>query len=589
MARRMQSVDVALVGGGMTAAIIGKHLAESGNTVVALERGEMRQTVPDFQSPQMHDELRHSVRYALMQNPAVQTLTFRNFPGQQALPMRQLGSFLPGEGVGGAMVHWNGQTWRFQPEWFELRSWARQRYGDGFLSDEVSIQDWGISYDELEPHYDFFERVTGIGGVAGNINGNIRQGGNPFEGPRKSDYPNPPMKRSLAGDLFARAASSLGHHPFPVPSANMTRRYTNPYGAEMRPCMYCGYCETYGCEHFAKASPQIAILPAALKEKNFELRTRAHVLRIDWDKASKQATGVTYIDARGEEVFQPAQMVVLCAFAFHNPVILLNSGIGTPYDPKTRTGTVGRNYTYQTMTGVSVFYDKDTRINPYMGAGALGVAVDDFNNGSFDHGPHGFVGGAYIAAYTTGGRPINYHPVPPGTPRWGAAWKKAVAENYNSTVSLTVHGSSTPHPNNYLGLDSTYKDAYGQPLGMLSFDFPYNDRLMARFLTEKAWRIGEAMGGKAMSVNWLGDHYSIVPYQTTHNAGGTIVGTDPKTSVVNKYLQSWDLHNLFVVGSSCFPQNGGYNPTGTVGALAYWALDAMLQRYMKSPGPLVPQ
>lgn len=163
-----------------------------------------------------------------------------------------------------------------------------------------------------------------------------------------------------------------------------------------------------------------------------------------------------------------------------------------------------------------------------------------------------------------------------------------MAANYNSTVTIGVHGSSIPHPNNYVGLDSSYTDAYGQPLGMVTFDFSYNDRLMSRFLTEKAWRIGEAMNGRSLSVSWLGDHYSIVPYQTTHNTGGTICGTDPQTSVVNKYLQSWDLHNLWVVGSSCFPQNGGYNPTGTVGALSYWALDAMLNRYVKSPAPLVP-
>jgi gluconate 2-dehydrogenase alpha chain len=352
--------------------------------------------------------------------------------------------------------------------------------------------------------------------------------------------------------------------------------------------MYCGFCETYGCEHFAKTSPQIAILPFALKNRNFELRTRSHVLKVEWDKASKQATGVTYVDASGAEVFQPAQLVVLCAFAHHNAVLMLNSGIGAPYDPATRQGTVGRNYTYQTMSSATVFYEGEKRINPFMGAGALGVAIDDFNNGSMDHGPLGFIGGAYIAANTTGGRPIAYHPVPPGTPRWGAEWKQAVAANYNSTVTIGVHGSSIPHPNNYVGLDASYTDAYGQPLGMVTFDFSYNDRLMSRFLTEKAWRIGEAMNGKSLSVNWLGDHYSIVPYQTTHNTGGTICGTDPQTSVVNKYLQSWDLHNLWVVGSSCFPQNGGYNPTGTVGALSYWALDAMLNRYVRSPAPLVP-
>ena len=113
-------------GGGLTAAILGKELAEAGQRVVALERGPMRDTVPDFQSPTMHDELKFDVRYALIQDLSAQTVTFRNFAGQRALPMRQLGSFLPGDGVGGAAVHWNGQTWRFQPEWFRLRSWVNE-------------------------------------------------------------------------------------------------------------------------------------------------------------------------------------------------------------------------------------------------------------------------------------------------------------------------------------------------------------------------------------------------------------------------------------------------------------------------------
>jgi gluconate 2-dehydrogenase alpha chain len=199
----------------------------------------------------------------------------------------------------------------------------------------------------------------------------------------------------------------------------------------------------------------------------------------------------------------------------------------------------------------------------------------------------GFVGGGYIAAYQTTGRPIYWHPVPDGVPRWGVEWKKAVRRHYNSTVGLTFHGSSSPHPNNYLGLDRNYTDAFGQPLGMLTYDFPHNDRLMARHITQKVADIGKAMGGKTISVGWLDDHYSIVPYQTTHNTGGAIMGSDPKTSAVNRYLQSWDLHNLWVMGASVFPQNGGYNPTDTVGALTYWSLDAMIKQYFKNPGPLV--
>lgn len=587
MAETMKQVDVVLVGGGMTAAIVGKEMAEAGYSVVALERGRMRDTVPDFQSPTMHDELAHSVRHHLMEDVKVQTVSFRNYVGQRALPMRQLGSFLPGEGIGGAMVHWNGQTWRFQPEWFRLRSHVDDAHGKDFLGEDVTIQDWGVTYDDLEPYYDHFEKVCGIGGKAGNLKGDKQPGGNVFEGPRSSEYPNPPMKQCYSGKLFEDGAKTLGLHPFPCPSANMSRAYTNPFGAELYPCMYCGYCETYGCEHYAKASPQVAILPFALRSPNFELRTRCTVTRIEHDADAKVATGVTYVDGAGREVFQPAGVVVLCAFAYHNPVLMLQSGIGQPYDPNTRTGVVGRNYTYQTMSSVAIYYDEDKRINPFMGAGALGTVVDDYNSGSFDHSGLGFVGGAYIAAYQTNGRPIQHHPVPAGTPRWGLEWKKAVARHYNSTVALTVHGSSTPHPGNYLGLDPTYRDAYGQPLGMITFDFPYNDRLMSRYVTGKAAEIGHAMGGNSVKVSWLPDRYSIVPYQTTHNCGGAIMGTDPKTSVVNRYLQSWDLHNLWVLGTGAFPQNAGYNPTGTVGALAYWAVRALRDDYMKNPGPLV--
>jgi gluconate 2-dehydrogenase alpha chain len=78
-----------------------------------------------------------------------------------------------------------------------------------------------------------------------------------------------------------------------------------------------------------------------------------------------------------------------------------------------------------------------------------------------------------------------------------------------------------------------------------------------------------------------------VPYQSTHNTGGTIMGTNPGNSAVNKYLQSWDCHNLFIMGASVFPHNSAYNPTGPVGALAYRAADTLKNVYLKNPGPLV--
>jgi gluconate 2-dehydrogenase alpha chain len=81
--------------------------------------------------------------------------------------------------------------------------------------------------------------------------------------------------------------------------------------------------------------------------------------------------------------------------------------------------------------------------------------------------------------------------------------------------------------------------------------------------------------------------YDVTDYQTSHLCGGAIMGEKPDNSAVNRYLQSWDVPNLFVVGASAFPQNAGYNPTDTVGALAYWSAKAIRSQYLKNPGPLI--
>ena len=121
----------------------------------------------------------------------------------------------------------------------------------------------------------------------------------------------------------------------------------------------------------------------------------------------------------------------------------------------------------------------------------------------------------------------------------------------------------------------------------MTFDFTDNEHRMSDYLTDRAAEIAKAMRPREMKVTKRTGSYSIVPYQTTHNTGGAIMGTDPKSSAINRYLQSWDVPNVFVMGSTAFPQNPGYNPTGTVGALAYWAADAIKTQYMKNPGPLV--
>ena len=585
MATRLDPVDVVLVGFGWTASIIAQELTDEGLQVLALERGVDRATVPDFATTHIQDELKYAMRMGMFQAPVRETMTFRNSRDQVALPMRTLGSFRPGAGVGGAGVHWNGQTWRFLPTDFEIRSHIESRYGASFIPDGMTIQDWGVTYDELEPYYDRFEYLCGISGKAGNLDGVVQADGNPFEGRRSRDYPLPPLVRSAGTLLFDKAAKELGYRPFPAPAANASRPYLNPLGVQMGQCTYCGFCEWFGCGNYSKASPQSTILPVLLKKDNFSYRTGCDVTRVKLDSTGKKASGVIYVDLEGKEYEQPAELVILCAFAQHNVHLLLLSGIGQPYDPVANTGVTGRNYAYQITSSVEVFVDEI--MNPYMGAGALGQAIDEFNGDNFDHGPEGFIGGGYIALWTTGGRPILQHHLPKDTPTWGNGWKTAMAENYLKSVAIATHGSVMSYRNCYLDLDPTYRDFYGNPLLRLTFDFQDNEHTMSDYLTAKAAQIAKAMNPRSINIKERKGHYSIVPYQTTHNTGGAVMGNDPRTSVVNRYLQSWDVPNVFVVGASAFPQNAGYNPTGTVGALAYWAADAIRKMYLKNPGPLV--
>ncbi len=583
---KLKPVDVVLVGVGLTGTILGKELADSGLKVVGLERGRMRDTESDFQMPYVHDELKYVRRYELMQDLSRETITFRNAMNETALPMRQLGSFLPGEGVGGAAVHWGGLTWRFLPWDFETRSRTIARYGKDHMAADCTSQDWGVTYEELEPHFDRFEYLYGISGKAGNLKGAIRPGGNPFEGARSREYPNPPLKMPYSSSLFRKTAESLGYKPFPVPTAANSRPYTNEYGATINACVYCGYCQFFACEMGAKASPQTAVLPALMNNKNFELRTRANVVKINLDSEKKRAVSVTYVDSRGREFEQPAELVLLTSYVFNNVRLMLQSGIGKPYDPDANTGVVGRNYAYQTPSSVTMFFD-DKVFNSFMGAGGLAMAIDEFNGDNFDHSGLGFIGGGFFAAGSNGARPIEVRPVPSGTPRWGSGWKKEVAKYFNRSFAITIQGACQSYRTNYLDLDPTYRDAYGQPLLRMSFDRHENETKMSVWLTNKAAEIAKAIGPAKMNVNPRTGKYTIVPYQSTHNTGGVAMGADPATSAVNKYLQSWDVPNVFAIGASAFPQNGGYNPTGTVGALTYWALDAIKNKYLKRPGLLV--
>ena len=587
MVTKLKEVDAVIIGQGLTGVMLAKELTMAGLTVVGLERGPDRRPEEEVVLPRIRDELKYNARKELMIDNAVDTVTFRNNSDQTALPIRRWGAFLPGEGVGGTTNHWGGLHWRFLPTDFRIRSEITQRYGANAIPADMTIQDWPVTYDELEPWFDKFDKLCGVSGKAGNLRGQKIEGGNIFEGPRQNEYPSPAMKPSAGAMLFAQAAKEVGYHPFPTPFSAPSKPYTNIYGVTLGQCEYCGFCGRNSCEANAKATSATNVMPVLRNDPKYALKTRAFVKQINYEKQAKKVTGVTYIDMKtGEEYEQPAGIVILSAFTFGNTHMMLYSGIGQPYDPKTGKGVVGKNYCYQFEANGNAFFDNKV-LNPFMGSPGDRIAFDDFNGENFDHSGLGFFGGGYIVGGSGASPPIAGRALPEGSPTWGAEWKRQSVKWYYGVVDFNTQGSVYANHANYLDLDPTYRDAIGRPLLRMTYNGTDNDHKMSRYLLSKLEAAVKAMNPTTYSLRPRPKNFTTVPYQSTHNTGGTPMGTNPANSVANRYGQSWDAHNLFITGASLFPQQHGYNPTGPVGALTYFTADKIIKDYVKQPGPLV--
>ena len=571
MVKKLDKVDVVVVGVGWAGGIISAEMAKAGKKVVALERGEHAEQA-DYTG--VKDELRFTNRFQMMQDLSHETITSRNKTDEEALPVRTRDEMMAGTDLGGGSVHWAGSTYRYWPYDFEIYSKTIERYGKDKIPKNMTIQDWGLTYDEMEKYYDRFEKTAGISGEE-----------EPIGPKRKNDWPTPPLKETPPIKLFKKAAKNLGYHPYQVAAGNLSEKYENPDGQVINQCQYCAFCTQYGCDFGAKSDALVTVIPTAMEHDNFELRTEAYVRRVLKD--GNKATGVMYVDTKtGQEFEQPADVVVLSGFTFTNNRLLMLSELGKPYNPKTGEGVIGRNLHGQfniTFLGARGFFD-EKKFNLYMGAGALGATMSDYAADNFDHSDLGFIGGGAIEYRQYGDGAIASNHVPKGTPRWGKEFKKnsLFYANRNLQVWYTPNIMSWNH--NYDDLDPTYKDDFNDPLLRVTNKYTDQDRNIAKFGIDKCEEIMKEMGADIVDTDEVPEEFDHI-YQGGHYAGGVVMGDDPKTSAVNNYLQMWDVDNLFVVGGSAFPQFPGHHPTPTIGALAYRASEG-IEKYLKDGGQL---
>jgi gluconate 2-dehydrogenase alpha chain len=585
--KNMPATEVVIIGAGWTGLLMAKELgSRTPHSIVVLERGGMRKQSDYVQGM---DELDYFVRLHMMQDPSRETLTVRHDASKRSLPIRQFANFLPGSGVGGTGEHWGAQVPRLQPDCYELYSKTVARYGKKKLPEGHSFQDWGVTYDEIEAYYTRTERMLGVSGKAGNIRGQKIAGGNIFDGWHSEEYPNPPLKNPYFGSLLEQAALTLGYHPYPNPTAINSQAYTNPDGVTRAGCAYCGFCERLPCMIAAKAQPSNTFLPLVQGLKTVSLRTGATVRRIVHDRTQSggRARGVTYIDASGQETFQPADLVILASYTLSNNRLLMLSGAGEQYDPATGKGTLGKNLTHQiSFTTATAFFDQP--LNRFMGSGGAGRRFADLDGDVFDHSNLPFLRGGIFGAIMTGTAPIATFGVLPRSikARWGSEWKKAAIQYYDHTGIVTFSGEHVPYASNYFDLDSTYKDSAGDPLLRMTINWRDNEREMVEFMTAKGVEIAHVMGATEITPDPGYRDYDLTRYQSTHIQGGTMMAPSPDRGVVNLSQQHWQIPNLFVLGASTFPNSGSANPTPTILAFAYRTADTLVDKYLKRPGPL---
>src|SRR5580700_4381586 len=570
-----EKTDVVIVGMGAAGAVLAAELGKAGLKVTGLERGP-RLSTADFKP---RDELRFFQRQDLRPNPKRQPVTWRPNPNARATPLRSLSY---GNQAGGGTVHYGAVSWRFHEDDFRARSHTIDRYGAAAIPEDSSLVDWPLSYADLEPFYDRAEYEIGVSGKAGNLLGQKVTGGNVFEAPRRREYPLPPLQTDQAGVLFDEAARKLGYHPFAPPHAIISQPYRG-----RQACTYCGFCQAFGCHVGAKSSTLVTLLPLADATGNFTLVTGAMCHRINSDNSGR-TTGVSYYGPDGSDNTIEAELVILAPFIYDNTrLLLLSKTAKFPNGLANSSGHVGKHLMAHFTPRVFAAFD-DRCVNIYMGPSAQKHSLDDFNADNFDHKGLGFIRGAQLSVTPADleagpiGAATSMNP-PPGIPRWGAAYRDFLAKYFARYAAFIAQTENLPYADQMIDLDPHVRDQYGLPAPRLTYDWRRpNEVARINFLLAKLEELGRASGAQHV---WRSPTGSGAP--GAHHEGGTRMGSDPKLSAVNRYGQSWDIPNLFIIGSSTFPTMSGFNPTLTIQALAYSSADAIVNRYKKRPGALV--
>ncbi|MFZ1976519.1 MAG: GMC family oxidoreductase [Bacteroidota bacterium] len=541
-------VNAVIIGAGAGGGVAAKELSEAGLSVVLMERG-------DWVSYDAHnnDELLSQRTTALGNAFGPDDERYRrvvvNDDGSARIVYASENDYNNVAAcVGSGTVSYGAMAWRFMREDFRMKT----TYGH---VEGSTLEDWPISYEDLEHCYEKAEWEIGVAGDAEK---------NPFAAPRKKPYPMPPFSYNKEAKILESSMKRLGLHPFPIPMLrNSVPRNGRAACVRRRSC--CGFA----CPINAKSGTHNTVIPAALSTGNCELRTNCIVSELIIDESGR-ITGISYFDKDDRKQVQTADIIVISASATETPRLLLNSkskhfpnGVGNRYD------WVGRNLQGHAYTGAFGLFEYD--IFDDVGPGAT-IAISDFSH----HNP-GIVGGGILANEFTR-LPYFFTGIrPPGSPKWGKAHKEFQRRYFKRNARVVGPIQEMPFFDSRVQVDPSVKDHWGIPVVRLSGHRHPKDVEGCEFLSSKAEMILKEAGA---SSTWQGvGGRGLSGGQ--HQAGTCRMGDDPRTSVADEFGRVHDTPNLFIADASLHVTNGGFNPALTIMALGYWVAEHIAAEWQK--------
>ncbi|MBI4552084.1 MAG: GMC family oxidoreductase [Candidatus Latescibacteria bacterium] len=532
--------DVIVIGTGAAGGVMMKELSTRGLKVVAFEMGPFLKTRDYVQDELKCMKLRGLIKYD-------QPNTYR--PDANTEPA-VVYSVNMQSNVGGGTVHYTGISWRLHESDFKERSLFGPVAG-------ADVQDWPVDYWDLEPYYEKAEYEIGVSGLAS---------ANPFDPPRRKPYPLPPVARKSSGALADLAAQKLGWHSYPTPMAIITQDYDSR-GA----CMNCGFCEGYGCTMEAKSSTLVTVIPKALRTGKCEIRADCCVREITVDEQGL-ATGVVYLDKNLNEHRLEARVVVVCCNGVFTPRLLLMSpSTRFPNGLANSSGYVGKHLMFNYYQSARGFFEKE--LNEYKGVMDTRVIQDFYEP---NPGKHGFFGGGVLEPRGDGELLAFSQLNIPRLPRWGPERKQWIIQNFNRQMVALASMESLSQETNTVSLDAKVKDKWGLPVPCITYKSHPNEFTVGDFFRERAKELLAAAGATRIVAT-----PNAVPKGDAHLLGTCRMGNDPRTSVVNKFNQSHDVKNLFLVDGSSFVTSGKSNPTLTIQALSFRAAEYIVDQMKK--------